>query len=94
VAKAVADYQAAVNELAFLRERMARGSVGETGPYWHQEALGALLQARARAVGHPEALTVAIRRYGPPGWTPPPPGPPPYGSNPGPPPGGLPRPVR
>ena len=77
VAKAVAEYQAAVTELAFLRDRMARGAVGPLGPMWHAEAVEAVRQARARAVGHPEALTVAIRRHGPPGWTPPPPGPPP-----------------
>jgi RsiW-degrading membrane proteinase PrsW (M82 family) len=76
VAKAVADYQAAVTELAFLRARMERGSVGPSGQFWHAEAVDAVRRARARAVGHPEALTVAIRHYGPPGWTPPPPGPP------------------
>jgi RsiW-degrading membrane proteinase PrsW (M82 family) len=77
VAKAVAEYQAAVTELAFLRDRMARGTVGPYGPLWHNEAVEAVRQARARAVGHPEALTVALRHHGPPGWTPPPPGPPP-----------------
>ncbi len=82
VAKAVTDYQAAVTELAFLRARMARGSVGPLGPYWHDEALNALLRARTRAVGHPEALTVALRHRAPQGWAPPPPGPPPGGANP------------
>src|SRR5918999_3958026 len=77
VAKAVAEYQAAVTELAFLRDRMARGTVGPLGPMWHNEAVEAVRQARARAVGHPEALTVAMRHHGPPGWTPPPPRPPP-----------------
>jgi protease PrsW len=77
VAKAVAEYQAAVTELAFLRDRMSRGTVGPLGPMWHAEAVEAVRQARARAVGHPEALTVAMRHHGPPGWTPPPPGPPP-----------------
>jgi protease PrsW len=77
VAKAVAEYQAAVTELAFLRDRMARGTAGPLGQLWHAEAVEAVRQARARAVGHPEALTVAIRHHGPPGWTPPPPGPPP-----------------
>jgi protease PrsW len=76
VAKAVADYQAAVTELAFLRHRLARGSVGPAGPAWHAEAVEEVRTARARAVGHPEALTAAIRHHGPPGWTPPPPGPP------------------
>ncbi|MHA6623558.1 PrsW family intramembrane metalloprotease [Pseudonocardia sp. DLS-67] len=77
VAKAVAEYQSAVTDLAFLRDRMARGTAGPHGPLWHAEAVEAVRQARARAVGHPEALTVALRHHGPPGWTPPPPGPPP-----------------
>jgi RsiW-degrading membrane proteinase PrsW (M82 family) len=77
VAKAVAEYQSAVTDLAFLRDRMARGTAGPYGPLWHAEAVEAVRQARARAVGHPEALTVALRHHGPPGWTPPPPGPPP-----------------
>ncbi len=82
VAKAVTEYQAAVTELAFLRARMARGSVGPAGPFWHQEALSELFRARMAAVGHPEALTVALRHRGPASgqvpWTPPsgpPPGP-------------------
>jgi protease PrsW len=78
VAKAVAEYQAAVTELAFLRHRLARRSVGPAGPAWHAEAVEEVRRARARAVGHPEALTAAIRHHGPPGWTPPPPGPRPY----------------
>jgi RsiW-degrading membrane proteinase PrsW (M82 family) len=86
VAKAVADYQAAVTELAFLRSRMARGSVGASGPYWHDQALGELVRARTRAVDHPEALTVALRHHGPQqGWTPPPAGPPPGAPPPSPP---------
>ncbi|MCW2718962.1 MAG: hypothetical protein JWR81_2784 [Pseudonocardia sp.] len=90
VAKAVTDYQAAVTELAFLRSRMARGSIGETGMFWHEEALAELFRARMKAVGHPEALTVAMRHHGPQpsGWVPPPPGPPPRA--PQPPPPGLP----
>jgi RsiW-degrading membrane proteinase PrsW (M82 family) len=85
VEKAVAEYQAAITDLAFLRARMARGAVGqESGRFWHDEALDAVVKARASAVGHPEALTVAIRRHGPPNWTPPPPGPPPGGSQPAP----------
>ena len=75
-AKAVSDYQAAVTELAFLQARLARGSVGPSGVFWRGEALGELQRARARAVGHPEALTVAIAHHGPPGWAPPPAGPP------------------
>jgi RsiW-degrading membrane proteinase PrsW (M82 family) len=77
VAKAVTDYQAAVTDLAFLRSRMARGSVGnETGMFWHGEALSELARSRDRAIGHPEALTMALRHHSPADWTPPPPGPP------------------
>jgi RsiW-degrading membrane proteinase PrsW (M82 family) len=89
VAKAVVEYQAAVTELAFLRAKMARGAARTTGQFWHEEALAALHQARTRAVGHPEALTVALRHHGPvqSGWKPPtgaPPGPQP-GAQTGPP---------
>ncbi|MCX6466174.1 MAG: PrsW family intramembrane metalloprotease [Pseudonocardiales bacterium] len=82
VARAVVDYQAAVTELAFLRARIARGTAGPAARQWHDEALAALLRARIAAVGHPDALTVAMRHGGPrhpvpQGWTPPPPGPPP-----------------
>jgi RsiW-degrading membrane proteinase PrsW (M82 family) len=83
VAKAVADYQAAVTELAFLRGRMQRGSIGASAPYWHDQALAELFRARTFAVGHPEALTVAMRHHAPPGWTPPPAGAPPQGRPPG-----------
>jgi RsiW-degrading membrane proteinase PrsW (M82 family) len=84
VAKAVTDYQAAVTDLAFLRSRMARGSVGnETGMFWHGEALSELARSRDRAIGHPEALTMALRHHGPADWSPPPPGPPPPGPPPG-----------
>jgi RsiW-degrading membrane proteinase PrsW (M82 family) len=78
-AKAVADYQSAVTELAFLRARMSRGKVGPNGPRWHDETLGELVRARARAVGMPEALTAAWRVPPPPGWAPPPPPPPAWG---------------
>ena len=65
VAKAVNDYQSAVTDLAFLRSRMSRGSVGsETGVFWHGEALAELARARNRAIGHQEALTVALRHHG------------------------------
>ncbi|WP_219415552.1 PrsW family intramembrane metalloprotease [Pseudonocardia nigra] len=71
VAKAVAEYQAAVTELAFLRARMARGTAGPSAAYWHDQALGALVAARSRAVHHPDALRAAMRGGGPPDWTPP-----------------------
>src|SRR3954470_15311309 len=78
-AKAVVEYQAAVTELAFLRSKMSRGAAQTTGRFWHEEALAALHRARTRAVGHPEALTVALRHHGPvhSGWQPPGPGAPP-----------------
>ncbi|WP_232661565.1 PrsW family intramembrane metalloprotease [Pseudonocardia sp. TRM90224] len=88
VSKAVSEYQAAVTELAFLRSKMARGAVGASGALWHDEAVAALRRARLKAVGHPEALTVALRHHGPannPGWQPPPPGPPPRAPGPLPP---------
>ena len=82
VAKAVVEYQAAVTELAFLRARIARGTAGPAARQWHDQAVEALVRARIAAVGHPEALTVAMRhggarRPGPQDWTPPPAGPPP-----------------
>ncbi|MGH4021777.1 MAG: PrsW family intramembrane metalloprotease [Pseudonocardiaceae bacterium] len=71
-ARAVRDYQSAVTELAFLRDRMARGTVGQEAGRWHHELLGALMAARARAVNAPEALGAAWRQPPPPGWAPPP----------------------
>lgn len=92
-AKAVVQYQAAVTELAFLRARISRGTVGPHDRQWHDERLAALYAARARAMGRPEALTAAWRQPPPPGWAPPPPGwqpnpnpapPPGWGGHPGP----------
>ncbi len=80
VAGAVVRYQTAVTQLAFLRTRIARGTAGHQAREWHDEALRGLIEARLAAVGHPQALTVAMRHGGAPGgaaWTPPPPGPPP-----------------
>jgi RsiW-degrading membrane proteinase PrsW (M82 family) len=86
VEKAVTRYQEAVTDLAFLRARMARGAIGPMGRQWHDEALAEVIRARRKAVGHPEALTVALRHHGGPGgWTPPPPGPPPSPRQPFPP---------
>lgn len=73
-AKAVHEYQGAVTELAFLRHKMARGSVGPAATQWHENLLETALYARGRAIGMPEALTAAwARRQPPPDWTPPPP---------------------
>jgi RsiW-degrading membrane proteinase PrsW (M82 family) len=70
-ADAVHDYQNAVTELAFLRERMARGTVGAEAGRWHHEALASLMAARERAVHAPQALGSAWRRK-PPDWEAPP----------------------
>jgi RsiW-degrading membrane proteinase PrsW (M82 family) len=75
-AKAVADYQAAVTELAFLRSRISRGAVRDDAHRRHDEMLHTLETARARAVGMPDALTATWgNRPPPPGWQPPAPGP-------------------
>ena len=72
-AKAVADYQAAVTELAFMRNRIARGAVQDNVHALHDEKLAAVLRARATAVGVPEALVAAWAQQRPSGWEPPPP---------------------
>jgi len=74
-AKAVAAYQAAVTELAFLRARMARGTAGASAAQWHHELVTSLISARAHAVARPGALRAAWPQP-PPGWQPPPAGPP------------------
>jgi len=77
-ARAVAQYQALVTELAFLQARMARGAIGPIAYQWQHELLTALIAARARAVAMPDALVAAWPQAPPPGWRPPPPtGPPP-----------------
>jgi len=70
-AEAVRAYQDAVTELAFLRERMQRGTVGPEAGRWHHESLAAVMEARERAVRAPQAMHSAFRRP-PPGWQPPP----------------------
>jgi RsiW-degrading membrane proteinase PrsW (M82 family) len=73
VARMVADYQAAITELAILRHRMARGSLGPHARQWHDELLEDMLYKRAKAVGSPDALHAAWGRQSPPpGWVPPP----------------------
>ena len=84
-ARAVTEYQTAVTELAFLRARMRRGTVGAHARQWHDERLAILVAARARAMGQPEALTAAWLRPPPPGWAPPPPPPPGWRPDPSPP---------
>ena len=85
--KAVTEYQTAVTELAFLRARMSRGAVGSHAWEWHDERLSALVAARGRAMGQPQALTAAWLRPPPSGWAPPPPQAPGWRPNPSPPPG-------
>ncbi|MFP5071788.1 PrsW family intramembrane metalloprotease [Pseudonocardia nantongensis] len=75
-AKAVAEYQAAVTELAFMRDRISRGVVRESAAAAHDGKLAVLLAARARAIGRPDSavsLTAAWRMPPPPDWRPPPP---------------------
>jgi protease PrsW len=71
-AKAVTEYQYAVTELAFLRSRIARGSVRDSAAELTAERLRGLAKARARALGMPDALTAAWGGDHPPGWSPPP----------------------
>jgi protease PrsW len=71
-ARALAQYQALVTQLAFLQDRMQRGRVGPIGFQWQHELLVALVAARARAVAMPDAMVAAWRQPPPPGWQPPP----------------------
>jgi RsiW-degrading membrane proteinase PrsW (M82 family) len=70
-ARAVADYQTAVTELAFLRSRIARGAVRDSAEELLSGRLRELAKARARALGMPDALTAAWGGDHPPGWVPP-----------------------
>jgi hypothetical protein len=56
-ADAVRDYQNAVTELAFLSDRMQRGTVGSETGRWHHDTLAALMAARERAVWASQALS-------------------------------------
>jgi protease PrsW len=74
-ARAVAQYQALVTELAFLRARLARGAAGPAAFQWQHELLTGMVAARARAVAMPDALRAAwSQQVPPPGWQPPPAG--------------------
>jgi hypothetical protein len=86
-AKAVAEYQVAVTDLAFLRARMRRRAISPRAMQWHDERLHALCAARSRAMGQPQALTAAWEQPPPPGWAPPPPPPSGWAPRPSPPPG-------
>ncbi|MFB9906191.1 PrsW family intramembrane metalloprotease [Allokutzneria oryzae] len=61
-ARAVAGYQTAVTELAFLRYRMANGTCGGDSERRHDELLTTLHRARAAAVNAPGALGLAGAR--------------------------------
>jgi RsiW-degrading membrane proteinase PrsW (M82 family) len=50
-ARAVQDYQVALTELAFLADRVARGTAGPEAAQWHAEILDAAAAARASVVG-------------------------------------------
>jgi len=50
-ARAVAEYQVAVTELAFLQARIARGTAGDDADQWRAQALEEVHRARRRAVG-------------------------------------------
>ncbi|HET9258212.1 MAG TPA: PrsW family intramembrane metalloprotease [Pseudonocardiaceae bacterium] len=52
-AGAVRDYQNAVNELAFLADRVERGTASPDTRRWHHEAVADLIAARDRAVRAP-----------------------------------------
>ena len=86
-AKAVTEYQIAVVDLAFLRARMRRGTIGPHARQWHDERLANLMAARARAMGQPDALRAAWGRQPPSGWAPPAAPPPGWMPDPSPPPG-------
>ncbi|HEX6403601.1 MAG TPA: PrsW family intramembrane metalloprotease [Pseudonocardiaceae bacterium] len=54
-AGAVHDYQNAVTELAFLSDRVQRGTASPDTRRWHHEAIAELMAARNRAVSAPQA---------------------------------------
>lgn len=53
-AGAVRDYQNAVTELAFLSDRVQRGTASRDTTRWHHEALAEVIAARDRAVSAPQ----------------------------------------
>ncbi|MGH3882284.1 MAG: PrsW family intramembrane metalloprotease [Pseudonocardiaceae bacterium] len=55
-ADAVRDYQNAVTELAFISDRVQRGTVGEETGRWHHDTLAAVMAARDRAVHAPAGV--------------------------------------
>ncbi|MGH3899695.1 MAG: PrsW family intramembrane metalloprotease [Pseudonocardiaceae bacterium] len=55
-ADAVRDYQNAVTELAFISDRVQRGTVGEETGRWHHDTLAAVMAARDRALRTPPGL--------------------------------------
>ncbi|MFD1149526.1 PrsW family intramembrane metalloprotease [Saccharothrix hoggarensis] len=63
-AKAVAGYQVAATELAFLRHRIANGTAGHDAEERHEKLLSALVAARQAAIDAPGAMKAAggVRR--------------------------------
>ena len=53
-ANAVRDYQNSVTELAFLADRVERGTASPDTRRWHHEAVAELIAARDRAVSAPD----------------------------------------
>ena len=72
-ARAVVDYQHAVTELAFLRNRAATGAI-EARPEWHAELLDAVFRTRRAAVEAPGVHGPVGHRGGPHAHWPAPPG--------------------
>ncbi|MBM7783589.1 PrsW family glutamic-type intramembrane protease [Tenggerimyces flavus] len=71
-AQALKAYQRAVTELAFLRDRMARGAVGADAGPWHDEVVSSLLAARQQVLQYPKAFVAAWNQPPPAGWQQPP----------------------
>lgn len=63
-AQAVAGYQHAVTELAFLRHRIAQGTAGPDADDRHRALLSTLVAARQTAVAAPGAMKAAGRQQG------------------------------
>jgi protease PrsW len=63
VARLVAEYQAAITELAILRHRTNRGSLGPHSAEWHEELLSDVLEKRAIAVAAADAEAAAERGH-------------------------------
>lgn len=65
-AKALSAYHAAVTELAFLNDRLARGASSPDTGQWHTELVDTVRFTRAQTMRHPQALQTAGSAAGPP----------------------------